>query len=195
MKVYHKGNTKQPKFETLDSVVTMEDASGANKTNISRPRVADINNDMCDAMGVSKAIINNVIFCHQEDSNWPLEEPKELKKKFDAIFGTTEYNRVIEKLIKISKEYSDRQKDKAGDLKLLENFKKQAEVKQLELEKAEQKKGEMCKTIEQLEESVKPIQNRLEQLAKIEREYSKLKQQQVEFDSKWVLLVLHKIWF
>ncbi|XP_055616595.1 DNA repair protein RAD50 [Toxorhynchites rutilus septentrionalis] len=184
MKVHHKGNAKQLKFETVDMVVTMEDANGSNRTNISRPRGADINNDMCDAMGVSKAIINNVIFCHQEDSNWPLEEPKELKKKFDAIFGTTEYNRVTEKLIKISKEYSDRQKDKAGDLKLLENIKKQAEVKQLELQKAEQKKDEMHKTIEQLKESVKPIQIRLEQLAKVEREYSKLKQQKVEYKSK-----------
>ncbi|XP_058812311.1 DNA repair protein RAD50 [Topomyia yanbarensis] len=184
MKVSQKGNTKQPKFETLDSVVTMENAASGQKTNISRPRVADINNDMCDAMGVSKAIINDVIFCHQEDSNWPLEEPKELKKKFDAIFGTTEYNRVIEKLIKISKEYNDRQKDKAGDLKLLENIKSQAEMKQVQLEKADKKKGEMRTVVESLEGSLKPIFERLEQITKIERDYSKLKQQEIEYKSK-----------
>ncbi|XP_053688299.1 DNA repair protein RAD50 [Sabethes cyaneus] len=184
MKVSHKGNTKQAKFETLDSVVTMENVATGQKTNISRPRVADINNDMCDAMGVSKAIINNVIFCHQEDSNWPLEEPKELKKKFDAIFGTTEYNRVIEKLIKISKEYGDRQKEKAGDLKLLENIKNQAELKQVQLEKAEQKKEDKRGVIESLDGSLKPIFDRLEQIAKIERDFSKLKQQEIEYTSK-----------
>jgi DNA repair protein RAD50 len=37
-------------------------------------------------MGVSKAILENVIFCHQEESNWPLSEPSALKKKFDDIF-------------------------------------------------------------------------------------------------------------
>jgi DNA repair protein RAD50 len=37
-------------------------------------------------MGVSKAILENVIFCHQEESNWPLAEPSALKKKFDDIF-------------------------------------------------------------------------------------------------------------
>lgn len=30
---------------------------------------------------MSKAILENVIFCHQEDSNWPLAEPAGLKKK------------------------------------------------------------------------------------------------------------------
>lgn len=39
--------------------------------------------------GVSKAILENVIFCHQEESNWPLSEPTPLKKKFDDIFEAT----------------------------------------------------------------------------------------------------------
>ncbi|XP_062536065.1 DNA repair protein RAD50 [Armigeres subalbatus] len=184
MKVSQKGKGQQPKFETMDSVVTMENVSTGEKTTLSRPRMADINNDMSDAMGVSKAIINNVIFCHQEDSNWPLEEPKELKKKFDAIFGTTEYNRVIEKLIKISKEYNDRQKEKTGDLKLLENIKSQAEVKQLQLRKVDSNREDKQAVVASLEGSLKPIHDRLEQIAKIERDYSKLKQQEVEFKSK-----------
>lgn len=40
-------------------------------------------------LGVSKAILENVIFCHQEESNWPLSEPASLKKKFDDIFEAT----------------------------------------------------------------------------------------------------------
>jgi DNA repair protein RAD50 len=40
-------------------------------------------------LGVSKAILENVIFCHQEDSFWPLSEPSVLKKKFDEIFAAT----------------------------------------------------------------------------------------------------------
>lgn len=184
MKVSQKGKGQQPKLETLDSVVTMENVTAGEKTTLSRPRMADINNDMSDAMGVSRAIINNVIFCHQEDSNWPLEEPKELKKKFDAIFGTTEYNRVIEKLIKISKEYNDRQKEKSGDLKLLENIKNQAEMKQLQLRKVESTREDKLAVVASLEGSLKPIHERLEQIVKIERDYSKLKQQEIEFKSK-----------
>ena len=40
-------------------------------------------------LGVSPSILENVIFCHQEDSNWPLSEPSILKKKFDDIFEAT----------------------------------------------------------------------------------------------------------
>ena len=42
-------------------------------------------------LGVSKAVLENVIFCHQEDSYWPLAEPLTLKKKFDDIFEATKY--------------------------------------------------------------------------------------------------------
>lgn len=40
-------------------------------------------------LGVSKAVLENVIFCHQEDSYWPLAEPSILKRKFDDIFEAT----------------------------------------------------------------------------------------------------------
>lgn len=42
-------------------------------------------------LGVSKAVLENVIFCHQEDSYWPLAEPATLKKKFDDIFEATKF--------------------------------------------------------------------------------------------------------
>lgn len=42
-------------------------------------------------MGVSKAILENVIFVHQDDSNWPVQDPSTLKKKFDDIFSATRY--------------------------------------------------------------------------------------------------------
>lgn len=42
-------------------------------------------------LGVSKAVLENVIFCHQEESYWPFAEPSALKKKFDDIFEATKY--------------------------------------------------------------------------------------------------------
>lgn len=44
-------------------------------------------------MGVSKAILENVIFVHQDEANWPLQDPSTLKKKFDDIFSATRYLR------------------------------------------------------------------------------------------------------
>ncbi len=41
-----------------------------------------------------QAVLENVIFVHQEESNWPLAEGKVLKEKFDDIFAATKYTKV-----------------------------------------------------------------------------------------------------
>lgn len=52
-------------------------------------RCSDINSEVPLTLGVSKAILENVIFCHQEESNWPLSEPAALKKvRFAYHFHT-----------------------------------------------------------------------------------------------------------
>jgi len=45
-------------------------------------------------VSILQAILESVIFVHQEDSNWPLSEPTVLKKRFDEIFSATKYTKV-----------------------------------------------------------------------------------------------------
>ena len=64
-------------------------------------------------MHCHQAVLENVVFCHQEDSNWPLlvcslddndaplfcvnirvQEGSVVKKRFDAIFESTRYTKV-----------------------------------------------------------------------------------------------------
>ncbi|KAF6166423.1 hypothetical protein GIB67_034974, partial [Kingdonia uniflora] len=52
-------------------------------------RCADMDREIPALMGISKAILENVIFVHQNDANWPLQDPSTLKKKFDDIFFAT----------------------------------------------------------------------------------------------------------
>lgn len=52
-------------------------------------KCGDLDREMISALGVSKPVLNHVIFCHQEESNWPLSEGKALKDKFDSIFAAT----------------------------------------------------------------------------------------------------------
>lgn len=65
-------------------------------------RVAQLDTLLPEKLGVSKAILENVIFCHQDDSLWPMSEPSNLKKKFDSIFEAEKYTKAIDniKLIK-----------------------------------------------------------------------------------------------
>lgn len=56
-------------------------------------RCADLDREIPELVGVSRPILENVIFCHQEESNWPLSETSVLKKKFDEIFAATRCDR------------------------------------------------------------------------------------------------------
>ena len=58
---------------------------------------------MHNLLGVPDAILNNVIFCHQENSNWPLGESKKVKETFDEIFSAERYTKAIDELKHIAK--------------------------------------------------------------------------------------------
>ena len=57
-------------------------------------KCTDMDKAMPELLGVSRAILENVVFCHQEDSNWPMSDGAALKKKFDDIFESTRYTKV-----------------------------------------------------------------------------------------------------
>lgn len=74
-------------LKTVDSSIRIKDASG--NIGSTSKRCSEMDLEVPLQLGVSKTILQNVIFCHQEDSLWPLSEPATLKKKFDEIFDST----------------------------------------------------------------------------------------------------------
>ncbi|KAL7786296.1 AAA domain-containing protein [Trichoderma ceciliae] len=61
-------------------------------------RQAQLDEMIPERLGVSPAILDAVIFCHQDESLWPLSEPSTLKKRFDEIFEALKYTKAIENL-------------------------------------------------------------------------------------------------
>jgi DNA repair protein RAD50 len=59
----------------------------------------------------TQAVLDNVIFVHQEDSNWPLADGATLKKKFDEIFSATKYTKFLENVRKIRLEKAQQAKE------------------------------------------------------------------------------------
>ncbi|XP_011188486.1 DNA repair protein RAD50 [Zeugodacus cucurbitae] len=173
-------------FETLDATMNYIDSKGDGKgtTNSISKRCVDVDVAMCQFMGVSKAIINNVLFCHQENSSWPLDESKKLKDKFDAIFGITEFNKTIERIIKMRKEEAENLKVKETHLLFLAHLKQEMDDKSLTLKKAQEK----CATIEQecerCEEEMKPIEARLLEIRNVEYDVGKHQAKKVEIETE-----------
>ncbi|XP_017079232.1 DNA repair protein RAD50 [Drosophila eugracilis] len=185
MKVSNKRN--KVSFETMDSTINFLTGSGQSKRenpDSLSGRTVDIDLAISDFMGVSKAIINNVLFCHQEDSSWPLDEAKKLKEKFDAIFGITEYNKALDKIIKLRKEAVEELKVMDANMKHVAYLKDEMEVKTLSLQKAQQKCDAIKDQCNECEVEMKPIEARLSEIRNVEFEIGKYQAQKVEMDTK-----------
>lgn len=136
------------------------------KTTISS-RVAEMDSQMPQYLGVSRAILDSVIFCHQEESLWPLAEPSKLKQRFDEIFEAVKYKNAVENIKLLAK----RQKD------ALVKYKKDEEHTKVIKDKAkanEKKTKELYDSIEKLRGECEAINVRLEEA----------KQKQEEAESK-----------
>ena len=119
-------------------------------------RVAELDQILPQYLGVSKAILENVIFCHQDDSLWPMSEPSVLKKKFDEIFEALKYTKAIEN-IKILRK---KQNEELGKLKLIEQHAKQDKDRG---DRTEKKSQELFDEIEEMREQVKEIEKKEEE--------------------------------
>ncbi|TFK64624.1 hypothetical protein BDN72DRAFT_963073 [Pluteus cervinus] len=100
-------------MKTLESILALadENAEKAGKRVVISTKCAEMDNEIPQLLGVSKAVLENVIFCHQEDSYWPLAEPSALKKKFDDIFEATRYTKALASITTLRKE-------RVGELKV-----------------------------------------------------------------------------
>lgn len=97
------------------------------KTNVSG-KGFDYDTEVAASLGVSKAILDNVIFCHQDESYWPLSEASVLKKKFDEIFQASQFTKVLETLKNINKEVVSDSKLIQKSVEYLSNDKKRADM-------------------------------------------------------------------
>ncbi|WZZ39670.1 hypothetical protein YC2023_035929 [Brassica napus] len=102
-------------YKAIESVLQTINPHTGEKVCLSY-RCADMDREIPALMGVSKAILENVIFVHQDESNWPLQDPSTLKKKFDDIFSATRYTKALEVIKKLHKDHA--QEIKTYKLKL-----------------------------------------------------------------------------
>lgn len=77
---------KKLEFRTAETIISRYSRENKLLSTITS-KCINADAEVVNAFGVSKAVLEHVIFCHQEDSNWPLSEGKVLKTRFDEIFA------------------------------------------------------------------------------------------------------------
>ncbi|MCJ1479218.1 DNA repair protein rad50 [Lambiella insularis] len=116
-------------------------------------RIAELDQILPQYLGVSRAVLDSVIFCHQDESLWPMSEPGTLKKRFDEIFEALKYTKAIDNIKALRK----KQNEELGKFKIMEQHAKDDKDK---ADKAEKKSKELSNEIETLREETKTLHAR-----------------------------------
>ncbi|XP_078039403.1 DNA repair protein rad50 [Augochlora pura] len=165
--------TGTSKLKTLDSTLSRL-SKGSDKVVSISNRCMDVDIELTSTMGVSKSILDYVIFCHQEDLSWPFNEGKKLKEKFDEIFDSTNYNKALEGILKHIKEST-------ANLKLLQVEEKSHSATVAQVKEKEQKLKDhkirlkaAIEKVEELKHELEPLTQRIKNLEKIDTKYKDL---------------------
>lgn len=121
-------------------------------------KCADMDSLMPQYLGVSKAVLEYVIFCHQDDSLWPMSEPATLKKRFDEIFEAMKYTKAVENLKNLKK----KQLTDLGKLRILLD---QYRTDKDRGERAKRRSDELHEEIEDMRSKVETLTNEMQSIA------------------------------
>ncbi|WVZ05499.1 hypothetical protein V8G54_018845 [Vigna mungo] len=163
-------------YKAIESVIQTISPHTGEKVSHSY-RCADMDKEVPALMGVSKAILENVIFVHQDEANWPLQDPSTLKKKFDDIFSATRYTKALEVIKKLHKEQAQEIKTYKLKLEHLQTL-KDAAYKLRESIAHDQEKTESvkCQVLE-LEDSIKQLEDKIHHAEETLKDLRKLQEQ------------------
>ncbi|KAI5190977.1 DNA repair protein RAD50 [Nematocida minor] len=75
-------------------------------------KLSEVDNEVPLLLGTTPAVLENVIFVHQEESTWPLGDSSVVKKKMDGIFSSSRFIKALDALTVLKKE-------KTSELKIL----------------------------------------------------------------------------
>ncbi|XP_023134881.2 DNA repair protein RAD50 [Amphiprion ocellaris] len=149
---------KNYSFKSLEQVITrMKDGE---KVSLSS-KCGELDREMISSLGVSKPVLNHVIFCHQEESNWPLSEGKALKDKFDSIFAATKYIKALETMRQLRLKQTQTVKECQVELRYLKQNKEKAQQIRDTLATKEAQLMASKDSIQQIESQIDPLENRL----------------------------------
>ncbi|XP_043996862.1 DNA repair protein RAD50 [Gambusia affinis] len=149
---------KNYSFKSLEQVITR--IKDGERVSLSS-KCGELDREMISALGVSKPVLNHVIFCHQEDSNWPLSEGKALKEKFDSIFAATKYIKALETMRQLRLKQSHTVKECQVELRYLKQNKEKAQQIRETVATKEAQLMASKDSVQQTESQIEPLENRL----------------------------------
>lgn len=167
-------------YKAIESVLQTINPNTGEKVCLSY-RCADMDREIPALMGVSKAILENVIFVHQDEANWPLQDSSTLKKKFDDIFSATRYTKALEVIKKLHKEQAQEIKTYKLKLEHLQTLKDSAYKLRESIAHDQEKTKSLIdqvqnseKEIEEVDAKIKFTEAKLKDLRKLQEQITEI---------------------
>lgn len=161
-----------------------EDDEDDYRQNSTSHRCAELNALLPDLMRVTKPILNSVIFVHQEDSLWPLADPKKLKERFDDIFSATRYTKALESIRKFRKEQSSELRVVNSELLRHEDRAKACEKLREESNDIRSKEAKLRAGVDAVQGEMAELKREMTRAKKIQAEYVALQEKLTSLDAK-----------
>ncbi|RLV90241.1 DNA repair protein RAD50 [Spathaspora sp. JA1] len=143
-------------FKTMEGQLTLIDSG--EKISISTKN-SELDAQTPIYLGASRSILDYVIFCHQDESLWPMSEASVLKKRFDDIFEASKFIKVLDNLKNIKKEM-------ATDIKLIEQSVQHLKIDKDRAQRVQDKLVNMNESAENFTEEISELNIKIEQKEK-----------------------------
>ncbi|XP_076621911.1 DNA repair protein rad50 isoform X1 [Colletes latitarsis] len=172
------------KFKTLDSALSRIPKGSTQAVSITN-RCANVDSELTVAMGVTRSILDYVIFCHQEDLNWPFQDGKKLKEKFDEIFDSARFNKALENITKLAKEYQQKVlvvKEQQQSCQLIVS---EVVDKETKLEDNEKRLNNIKIKIEEINQELIPINKKINKMQKLDSDYKNLQTEEKQIKTEY----------
>ncbi|KAL8255468.1 hypothetical protein R6Q59_030535 [Mikania micrantha] len=163
-------------YKAIESVLQTINPHTGEKVCLSY-RCADMDREIPALMGVSKAILENVIFVHQDEANWPLQDSSTLKKKFDDIFSATKYTKALEVIKKLHKDQAQEIKLSQKDLEKLQLLKDAAYKLRQSITQDQEESERLGSKMLDLEQNIQNMDAKIRQTEATLKELQKLQDQ------------------
>lgn len=162
LQLQYKGKSKNPTFKQLEGVIKTINPVTKKSESLGH-KCQDLNAFVPQATDISAAILESVVFCHQEESSWPLQDGATLKKKFDDIFESARYTKALEAIEKCRKGRAEELKNLRLDLAALTENRETASDIRHELERKTAEIQDIQAKQETVADRINTLQARLRQ--------------------------------
>lgn len=115
-----------------------------------------------------------MIFCHQEELSWPLDDGKKLKEKFDEIFESVRFNKALENFLKSIKNMEQNLRVFKVQKESFKNVVSEVEDKEKKRQNTKDRLEDISNEINIIDTELEPVIEKIREIVKMDAQHKTL---------------------